>query len=303
MNFTGKTLTEKVRAFNDWRDDILIDLSTLLLMIGFVMGTFDILTRIGIATEPTFTSLWAAVQAIAIDGLFFAVWAKVARTSWAKGYRLKSLALVFVGLLLAFVAILVNAVLSYQQLTGIADSVQAMALLHISSIVFVWARAILVVTVALLVQLFCRGKVGDTMRDSPPLPPVSVAISEEHSPDVRSPRRAKPTMPVAIAEHASITHSLDDVATDSPAPDSPVATSDPSDSPDMATVASGSQGYRERIKATWLQHRQEGRAIQLTEIAADAEVGYSTVKKYAASIRAEIERQPAQNESEQTDER
>ena len=287
MKPIGQAITDHIRSFNNWRDDTLIDVSTLLLMIGFIMGTFDILTRIGIATSPWFTGLWAIVQAIAIDGLFFAVWAKIARTSWATGYRFKSTAMVFVGLLLAVVAILINAVLSLQQLTGIADSLQAMAMLHISSIAFVWARAILVVAVALLVQLFCRGKVEQVAMVAAP-----IAITESHSPtrQRRSPTKAmlidsRSPAPVAIAEHASIDRGLNAVAMDSPA-QGYVA-------PDVAIITTGNQGYRDRIKSTWLRHREEGRVIQLTEIAADAGVGYSTVKKYAASIREELEQDQA----------
>jgi signal transduction histidine kinase len=297
MELNGKAITERLRQFNNWRDDTLIDASTLLLMIGFIMGTFDLLTRIGIATSPWFTGLWAIVQALAIDGLFFAVWAKVARFKWAKATWLHGIAIVAVGLLLAIVAILVNAVLSLQQLTGIADSLQAMAMLHISSIAFVWARAILVVTVALLVQLFCRGNQGSPSTDSPSLTITNVAITEERSPVKRSHSHKKATVidshntaTVAIPEHASIDRSLENVA-HSPNEQGYVACEETTDTHHMAIVATGNQGYRERIKATWLRYIEEGRDIQLTEIARDADVGYSTVKKWAASIRAEIERE------------
>lgn len=49
--------------------------------------------------------------------------------------------------------------------------------------------------------------------------------------------------------------------------------------------------YREKIKATWLRYIQEGKPINLTDIAHDTGVGYSTVKKWASSIREEIQQE------------
>ena len=287
-------LTDWLHSFNNWRDDFLIEASTLLLMVGFIMGTVDLLIGGGVVTQSWFTVSWAIVQAIAIDGLFFAVWGKIARSHWEKGYRLRLLAMVFVGLLLAMVAMLVNDVLSYQQVANIANSFTAMRTLHISSVAFVWTRAILVVAVALLVQLFCRGK-----REQEATPIAPTAITEEVSPSTVAPSRAmiveshSPSQE-AIPEHSSLdrVEAMQEKSTDSP--DGYVAIEETTAMHhSVAIVAVGSQGYRDKIKSTWLRHIQEGREIKLTDIAQDAGVGYSTVKKWASSIREEIEQEKA----------
>lgn len=272
-------INAKLKQFNLWWDEFILELIKPMAILSMTMGTVAVFNLSGLAIRPWFVTSWAIVQAMSIDGLFFATWDRffTSKRSWAM------IGLLFVGITLAIVAVAINAILGFQVLWAIADSQQAMTRLGINSSLFTFIRAILAVTVFIMIAYVRTHTV-----DSPPVAPVSVAISEEHSPLARSPRRAKPPTPVAIAEHASITHSLDDVAM----ADSHVATGEPSDSPSIAT---SNQGHRERIKATWLQHSQEGRAIQLTEIAADAGVGYSTVKKYAASIRAEIEQETLQS--------
>jgi len=142
----GDAITNALRAFNRWRDEFLIELSTLLLLVGFVMGTIDILARKGIAVQGWFTVTWAIVQAIAIDGLFFAVWSRVARAEWTWRTAPKNMSMIVVGLILALVAMVVNGILGYQQVAGIADSFTAMTALHISASAFALTRAILVVS-------------------------------------------------------------------------------------------------------------------------------------------------------------
>lgn len=87
---------------------------------------------------------------------------------------------------------------------------------------------------------------------------------------------------------ATAMHSPNEKANHSPA-DRLIALEESTDTHhSMAIIAVGSQGYRDKIKAIWLQHIQEGRAINLKSIALDAGVGYSTVKKWANDIREEI---------------
>src|SRR5438876_9469038 len=99
-----KNIIETLRSFNAWRDDFLIEISTLLLMIGFCMGTVDIFIRGNISASQWFTVSFAVVQAIAIDGLFFAVWSKIRQATWTRANIFKNLALIFVGVVLAAVA-------------------------------------------------------------------------------------------------------------------------------------------------------------------------------------------------------
>src|ERR1041385_2867457 len=154
----GREFIKRLRAFNEWRDEVLIEASTLFLMIGFVAGTVDVFTKGGLSANYDFTIAWATVQAIAIDGLFFAVWGKVARATWSRTTWFKNAMLILVGLLLAVVATLVNGILSYQELMGISDVKEAMGRLGVDQALFTYARSILVVLVAILVALFCRSR-------------------------------------------------------------------------------------------------------------------------------------------------
>jgi hypothetical protein len=162
----------QLKAFNAWRDDFLIEASTLLLIAGFILGTIDIFVGGGVATATWFKISWAVVQALAIDGLFFAVWGRVARAAWTRANLRKNISLVSVGLVLGLVAALVNDILTYQQVNSLADSIDAIRRLGIDVQAFTTARAILVVAVGVLVQLFCR---SDGTRDSVP---DSVQIEE-----------------------------------------------------------------------------------------------------------------------------
>lgn len=162
----------ELKALNEWRDEILIEASTFLLIAGFIMGTVDIFVGGGIATTLWFKVLWAIIQALAIDGLFFAVWGKVAKAQWTRANLQRNIPLVAVGLVLALVAALVNDILTYQQINGIANSIDAIKQLGIDAQTFTHTRAILVVGVGVLVQIFCRadGTVGHLDSGTPGQP-------------------------------------------------------------------------------------------------------------------------------------
>src|SRR5437868_1277155 len=57
----------------EFTDAILVRICQFCLMLGFIAGTIAVLsTRYNINAAPWFNIVWAVVQAIAIDGLFFA---------------------------------------------------------------------------------------------------------------------------------------------------------------------------------------------------------------------------------------
>ena len=164
--FNGDAITNGLRAFNVWRDDFLIELSTLMLMAGFIVGTIDVFTSGNLYSVPIFNVGWAIIQAIAIDGLFFAVWGKIRRATWTWKSCFPNLMLIVVGLLLAIVATLVNGLLSYQELTKMDSIAQAMANMSIDQSTFTYARSILVVLVSILVALFAREDTSDQQKMS-----------------------------------------------------------------------------------------------------------------------------------------
>src|SRR5450755_4285666 len=121
----------QLKAFNEWRDAIVIEAATGLLISGFILGTIDIFVGGGVATAAWFKISWAVVQALAIDGLFFAVWGRVAKAQWTRANLQKNIPLVAVGLVLALVAALVNDILTYQQVNSLANSIDAIRKLGI----------------------------------------------------------------------------------------------------------------------------------------------------------------------------
>lgn len=147
-----------LRWFNDFKDEFLIELSSIFLMLGFVAGTVDILSsQFGLSGIQWFNAAWSIVQAIAIDGLFFAVWSRVRDTPWST-QKVHKLWYGFIGILLAAVASLVNNILSYQELNHIPVVAVAMDQLHINQAVFSYTRSFLVVIVSILVATFPREK-------------------------------------------------------------------------------------------------------------------------------------------------
>lgn len=156
--------TNGLRSFNIWRDDFLIELSTLMLMVGFIIGTVDVFTSGKLYSVPAFNIAWAIIQAIAIDGLFFAVWGKIRRATWTWKSWFPNVMLIIVGLLLAIVATLVNGLLSYQELTKVDSIASAMSKMTIDQSTFTYARSILVVLVSILVALFTREDTSDQQK-------------------------------------------------------------------------------------------------------------------------------------------
>src|SRR5258707_10501761 len=102
----------------DFSDAILVRICQFCLMLGFIAGTIAVLsTRYNINAAPWFNITWAIVQAIAIDGLFFAVWSIWQR---AKGQGWLRVWYFFIGILLGCVAALVNDIVSFSELNRVS---------------------------------------------------------------------------------------------------------------------------------------------------------------------------------------
>lgn len=149
--------THWFREFNVWLDEFILELSSRLLLLGFVLGTIDVFARGGMATTSTFMVFWAAIQALSIDGLFFAVWGKVSTVEWKTGSRKRLVAMLLTGVMLGLATLVVNGIVSYQDMYNVGDSLIAMNRLgFFTPQTFVIARAFLVVSCAILVELFCH---------------------------------------------------------------------------------------------------------------------------------------------------
>src|SRR5882762_36158 len=140
----------------DFTDAILVRICQFCLMLGFIAGTIAVLsTRYNINAAPWFNITWAIVQAIAIDGLFFAVWSIWQR---AKGQGWLRVWYFLIGILLGCVAALVNDIVSFSELNRVSTISLTMYQLHISESDFSLSRSVLVVLVSILIVTLPRGK-------------------------------------------------------------------------------------------------------------------------------------------------
>jgi|SRR5579859_289407 len=140
----------------EFTDAILVRLCQFFLMLGFIAGSIAVLsTRYNINAASWFNITWAVVQAIAIDGLFFAVWSIWQRS---KGQGWLRLWYFFIGLLLGCVAALVNDIVSFSELNKVSTISLTMQQLHINESDFSLSRSVLVVLVSILIVTLPRGK-------------------------------------------------------------------------------------------------------------------------------------------------
>jgi hypothetical protein len=348
----GQSLTRGVQRFNNWLEPFLVEAAMPLLIIGFITGTIDLLTGGSIANSGLFKYIWAVVQATAIDGLFFSVWLQVRRASWSTWKEgLRATALVLIGVTLGAVALMVNDILSLQQVNGVASSV-AMQSLDISPVVFTHIRATLVVVVAILVALVREDHVKEqaiqvTLEQAIALKNEEIdglratvdrlqtkvtELEATATKSKRGPRTPAIEAPNyehgrlrAIAEKATGYKSASYAAqgegtmdygndqqqvmnkathdSDTQAPNyehgglramrrqgyiaqDDGATIAVANSDGQVMIATGS--HRDRIKQAMLQAMTEGRTLNYQDIAQAAQVGYSTVKKYAHEIKEEL---------------
>ena len=168
-------IIQKIRQFNDFWDCLILEIIKPVAMLSMAMGTVAVFNLSGLAIQTWFVTLWAIVQAVSIDGLFFATWDRLftAKRSWAM------LGLALVGVVLALVAIAINAILGFQVLWAIADSQAAMSRLGISSSLFTVVRAILAVTVFIMIA-YVRSRIKATITTG------SIAIEEEQGQEHRT---------------------------------------------------------------------------------------------------------------------
>lgn len=150
----GRRYTETLRSFNDWFEEFMVEASRPLIMLGFIFGTVNVFTGgTELARSDVFTVSWAIVQAVSVDGLFFAV---LSQLKSAKGWK-RILPLGGVALSLALVAFLVNDTLSFQQVNSVSMRL-AMDALGVPSVLFTHVRAGLVVAVSIASALVLERK-------------------------------------------------------------------------------------------------------------------------------------------------
>lgn len=146
-----------LKRFNSWFDVFILEAIKPVAMLSMGLGTVAIFNLQGLAINPWFVVSWAIVQALSIDGLFFATWDRLFSISPKKANALAIIGLTIIGLTLALVAVAINAVLGFQVLWAIGSSENAMARLGISPELFTAIRAVLAVVVFVMIS-FVRAR-------------------------------------------------------------------------------------------------------------------------------------------------
>lgn len=292
--------------FNDFIEAAFMRLSKLFLMLGFITGTIAILTsQLKLASVPWFDTTWAVVQAVSLDGLFFAVLGKVRDTKvWTKPWYWYF----SISILLGIVAALVNATLAYQEVTGTASVSAAMARMGISQSQFSYIRAGLVVLVSALVATLPRERADqaieqkDTDTDTIEQTVTQVveqAVSREISQVVlrefegvkQELLKMIPAVSVVEEKGGTGQYLAGDTADTREYRSSDTDTSDTDDiitlsitdtTRTRSVVATG--GYRDQIRELILSNP----GISNREIIDTLGCGESTVKRLAAGVRKEL---------------
>ena len=137
--------------FIGWIEERIVELSYLLLLFGFAVGTVNLFTHGSFLNYPAVDTAWAVTQAVAIDGSFF-VKVKSFAVALYHGRPLVALLYLPLVVLLAVVAWLVNDIQSMAQVQGISIDTSIINLgLNLNTLTTV--RAGLVVLVAISIGI------------------------------------------------------------------------------------------------------------------------------------------------------
>src|SRR5260221_705410 len=107
-------INANLKSFNHWWDEFILEAIKPAAILSMGLGTVAIFNLQGLAISPWFVTLWAIVQAMSIDGLFFATWDRLFSQRLKKANALAIIGLTFIGLILALIAIAINAILGFQ---------------------------------------------------------------------------------------------------------------------------------------------------------------------------------------------
>ena len=257
-------ITGKLKSFNEAWDNFILEAIKPAAILSMGLGTVAIFNLQGLAISPWFVLSWAIVQAVSIDGLFFATWDRLFSQKLKKANAWSIIGLSFIGLVLALIAIAINAIIGFQVLWALADSQVAMARLGISSSLFTAVRAVLAVVVFIMMAYVRHRSAHEPEASSSPAPlakPVKrarvVAIKE-----------AEPlALPEVTTSHAEANQEL----------------------PVIDILRARPESRYELIKAAMAKVIDTGEKLNLKAIADETGAGYSTVKLYAPKIKQELQ--------------
>jgi len=254
MNFKPEKAIEFGYAVSEWIGEMAIAYSPAMFFVAMAMATVSIALRGTIATNVAFGILWAGATAVCVDGLWLGVWLRLHGSkiiNWATG--LKYMATLAIAIFMFLVCAAMSILVTYQQVNGLSDELLGMNNLHVDSLTFVIARGILVVLCATLAIPFRLKK--------------QEAIATEKK--ARTTQKAKPVATVAISEAMPV--AIPEVATS------------------IERVPDGIAHSQEYEAIMAIMATPGGLNKSYKAIAHEAQVGYSTVKKWAPKIRRELQ--------------
>jgi hypothetical protein len=259
MTLTMPDVNGGLKRFNAWWDIFILEAIKPVAILSMGLGTVAIFNLQGLAINPWFVAMWAIVQALSIDGLFFATWDRLFTQKLLWKNALAIVALMFIGIVLALIAIAINAVLGFQVLWAISDSQSAMAKLGISPELFTAIRAVLAVVVFVFIS-FVRARARANQETESAN--VSVKPRAKRTATSSATVTVTPAQPLALPQVA-VSHS--------------------------GTISANVGSKYELIKEAMSANANDGKlAISLQEIAKQSGAGYSTVRLYAPDIKKEL---------------
>lgn len=243
-----------LRRFNRFFDAFILEVAKPLAILGFTMGTVDIYTRGGLAVSPLFAVPWSVVQALTIDGLFFAVWWRFFAAKWTWKMAAANIGLFTIGLVLAVVATATNMILGFQQLWGVSDSQAAMVRLSINPVTFTVTMAVLVVAVTIM---------------------VSFTYFKSHQND-----QARPASDQSGHENGQVSGQSDQQAA--------TVVNEVAEVDTQRLLPAASSTTRETIAATYSARVGKGEPATASHIAKATGIPRSTVRRHLAEVRKEL---------------
>src|SRR5260370_37282538 len=103
-------INHKLKSFNGWWDEFILEAIKPAAILSMGLGTAAIFNLQGLAISPWFVTLWAIVQAVSIDGLFFATWHRLFSQRLKKANALAIIGVTFIELILSLIAIAIHAI-------------------------------------------------------------------------------------------------------------------------------------------------------------------------------------------------
>jgi hypothetical protein len=244
-------INRSLKRFNAWWDVFILEAIKPVAILSMGLGTVAIFNLQGLAINPMFVASWAIVQALSIDGLFFATWDRLFSTSPKKANVLPIIGLAIIGLTLALIAVAINAVLGFQVLWAIGSSENAMARLGISPELFTAIRAVLAVVVFVMISYVRARARANELSD---VAQIEVAISPK-----KATRQRASSSPV-VTEISPEPLAIPEVATS------------------HLELAGATDSKKELVEVAIKKANEQGHKLNLKAISLETGASYSYVK-------------------------